>query len=238
MTLLDALFGSEAVAKAFSDEARMQRMLDFEAALARAEARVGVIPEGAARAIAAECHASKLDFGGIALAAADAGNLAIPLVAQLTGLVKKSDPDAARYVHWGATSQDVIDTGLMLQVRDALAPMIDDIDRLCELLAGLADRHRTTPMVARTWLQHAVPTVFGFKVAGWLDAIHRQRARFEAVRMHGLTLQFGGAAGTLAGTAAEVRRTGIAAARNLFDLEDDSAAAIAAAPRPQPARPV
>jgi 3-carboxy-cis,cis-muconate cycloisomerase len=198
MSLMDALFGSGAVTKAFSDEACLQRMLDFEAALARAAARVAVIPEGAARAIAAECYASKFDFAEIARASADAGNLAIPLVAQLTSLVKASDPEAARYVHWGATSQDVIDTGLMLQVRDALAPMMDSIDRLCELLAGLADRHRATPMVARTWLQHAVPTVFGFKVAGWLDAMHRHRMRFEAVRTHGLTLQFGGAAGTLA----------------------------------------
>jgi len=198
MSLLDALFGSAAVAKAFSDEARLQRMLDFEAALARAEARVGVVPEGATRAIEAECQVSKLDFAGIAHAAADAGNLAIPLVAQLTELVKRSDPEAARYVHWGATSQDVIDTGLMLQVRDALVPMMDRIDRLCELLAGLADRHRATPMVARTWLQHAVPTLFGFKVAGWLDAMHRHRMRFETIRAHGLTLQFGGAAGTLA----------------------------------------
>jgi 3-carboxy-cis,cis-muconate cycloisomerase len=198
MTLLDALFGSEAVAKAFSDNACLQRMLDFEAALARAEARVGVIPEGAARAIAEQCQASKLNFADLGRVAAEAGNLAIPLVAQLTAVVKATDPEAARYVHWGATSQDVIDTGLVLQVREALTQMMESIDRLCELLAGLADRYRDTPMVARTWMQHAVPTVFGFKVAGWLDVMHRHRSRIEALRTHGLTLQFGGAAGTLA----------------------------------------
>jgi 3-carboxy-cis,cis-muconate cycloisomerase len=198
MTLLDSLFRSESVGRIFSDDTRLQRMLDFEAALARAEARMGVIPEAAARTIAAQCRVEKIDFADLARAAADAGNLAIPLVQQLTALVKNVSPEAAHYVHWGATSQDVIDTGLMLQVRDALSSMQASVDRLCDLLATLADRHRKTPMVARTWMQHAVPSVFGFKVAGWLDAMLRNRLRLDALSREGLALQFGGAAGTLA----------------------------------------
>jgi 3-carboxy-cis,cis-muconate cycloisomerase len=198
MTLLDELFGSESASRVFADKTRVQRMLDFEAALARSEARVGVIPESAAQAIAAQCLAENVDFTALAHDAADAGNLAIPLVKQLTHLVKSRAPDASRYVHWGATSQDVIDTGSMLQVRDALVSISAGVDRLCDLLAELADRHRATPMVARTWMQHAIPTVFGFKVGGWLDAMLRHRLRLEALRSNGLALQFGGAAGTLA----------------------------------------
>jgi 3-carboxy-cis,cis-muconate cycloisomerase len=198
MTLLDKLFGSESIHQAFSDEATVQRMLDFEAALARAEASLGVIPATAATAIEARCKASKINFASLSQNAAEAGNLAIPLVKQLTDLVQKSAPGAARYVHWGATSQDVIDTGFMLQARDALSSMLRDADRLCEALAQLTERHRATPMVARTWMQHAIPTVFGFKVAGWLDSVHRSRARIEALQEQSIVLQFGGAAGTLA----------------------------------------
>src|SRR5580704_1065429 len=198
MTLLDGLFGSDALATAFSDHARVQCMLDFEAALARAEARVGVIPEAAAQAIAAHCLAENINFAELAQAAGEAGNLAIPLVKQLTALVKRDSPEAARYIHWGATSQDAIDTGLMLQAQEGLKSIAAGTDQLCELLAELADRHRATPMVARTWMQHAIPTVFGFKVAGWLDAMHRHRRRLQALTKGGLALQFGGAAGTLA----------------------------------------
>jgi 3-carboxy-cis,cis-muconate cycloisomerase len=198
MTLLDGLFGSDALATAFSDHARVQCMLDFESALARAEARVGVIPEAAAQAIAAHCLAENINFAELAQAAGEAGNLAIPLVKQLTALVKRDSPEAARYIHWGATSQDAIDTGLMLQAREGLKSIAGGTDQLCELLAELADRHRATPMVARTWMQHAIPTVFGFKVAGWLDAMHRHRRRLQALTKGGLALQFGGAAGTLA----------------------------------------
>jgi 3-carboxy-cis,cis-muconate cycloisomerase len=198
MTLLDTLFGSELVRKAFSDKARVQRMLDFEAALARAEARAGVIPEAVTKSITEQCQSDYIDFAELSRAAADAGNLAIPLVAQLTDLVKNNVPEAARYVHWGATSQDVIDTSLMLQVRDALVPISANMDHLCDLLAELADRHRATPMVARTWMQHAVPSLFGLKVAGWLDAMHRHRERLQVLRGRTLMLQFGGAAGTLA----------------------------------------
>jgi 3-carboxy-cis,cis-muconate cycloisomerase len=198
MNLLDSLFGSEAVGKIFSDENRLQCMLDFEASLASAEARLGIIPQAAASAIASECRTEKLDISELGHAATEAGNLAIPLVQQLTQLVRSAVPDAAKYVHWGATSQDVIDTGSMLQVREGMASILTTVDRLCDLLAVLAERHRSTPMVARTWMQQAIPTVFGFKVAGWLDAMQRHRERIDGLKRNGLALQFGGAAGTLA----------------------------------------
>jgi 3-carboxy-cis,cis-muconate cycloisomerase len=198
MNLLDPLFGSEAVDKIFADSARLQRMLDFEAALARAEARVDVIPRTAAIAIANKCRADLFDQASLADAAANAGNLAIPMVKQLTDLVGRDDKEALRYVHWGATSQDAIDTGLVLQLRDAFDKISADLTRLCDLLARVAEAHRATPVAARTWMQQAVPTVFGLKAAGWLDAMARHRARFRELRGRVLVLQFGGAAGTLA----------------------------------------
>jgi 3-carboxy-cis,cis-muconate cycloisomerase len=198
MNLLDPLFGSEAIDKIFADSSRLQRMLDFEAALARAEARVDVIPRTAATAIANKCRADLFDLAALAHAAANAGNLAIPMVQQLTDLVGRDDKEAMRYVHWGATSQDAIDTGLVLQLRDAFDGIAADVNRLCDLLAQLAGAHRATPVAARTWMQQAVPMVFGLKAAGWLDAMTRHRTRLQEVRGRVLALQFGGAAGTLA----------------------------------------
>src|SRR5271170_6909592 len=131
MTLLDPLFGSAAMGEAFSDAARIQRMLDFEAALARAEARCGVIPAGAAPAIASKCKAELIDVHALATATAAALNPAIPLVKQLTALVAKDDAEAARFVHWGATSQDANDTGLVLQIRQALDILESDLAALC-----------------------------------------------------------------------------------------------------------
>jgi 3-carboxy-cis,cis-muconate cycloisomerase len=173
-------------------------MLDVEAALAAAEAEVGVIPAAAAPAIAAHCRAEFIDLDGFAEAAAGAGNLLIPLVKRLTARVAAHDADAARYVHWGATSQDIIDTAMVLQLRAALAPIERDLQRLSEGLAALAAAHRATPAIGRTWLQHALPITFGLKAAGWLDAVERHRTRLIELRPRLLVLQFGGAAGTLA----------------------------------------
>jgi 3-carboxy-cis,cis-muconate cycloisomerase len=198
MTLFDPMFGSEVVDRIFSDSTRLQRMLDFEAALARAEAKVGVIPAAAATAIARKCDSALFDLGSLATAAIDAGNLAIPMVKQLTDLLYREDQEAARYVHWGATSQDAIDTGLVLQLRDAIEAISVNLTQLCALLEKLAADHRATPVAARTWLQQAVPTVFGLKVAGWLDAMTRHCSRLQELRARVFVLQFGGAAGTLA----------------------------------------
>jgi 3-carboxy-cis,cis-muconate cycloisomerase len=198
MQLLDQLFRFEDVENELSDRACLQGMLDFEAGLARAEARVGIIPSPAAGSIAAKCKAELFDVAELARGAKLAGNVAIPLVKKLTDLIALGDKDAARYVHWGATSQDAIDTGLVLQLRHALKFIGADLDRLAAALAVLATKHRSTIIVGRTWMQQALPTTFGAKVAGWLDAIDRHRGRLRETRERALVLQFGGAVGTLA----------------------------------------
>jgi 3-carboxy-cis,cis-muconate cycloisomerase len=129
------------------------------------------------------------------------GNIAIPLVKALTALVAQSDKDAARYVHWGVTSQDAIDTGFVLQLRQALKLIGSDLDRLAGGLAELATKHRSTIVIGRTWIQQALPTTFGAKVAGWLDAVDRHRERLRETQGRVLVLQFGGAIGTLAALA-------------------------------------
>ena len=180
------------------DATTLQHMLDFEAALARAEAVVGVIPTEAVKAIETACQADRFDRGALADAATRSGNLAIPLVKALTAQVAKADPDAARYVHWGATSQDVIDSATMLGLRAAIDALLADCDRAIAGFAKLAEQHRNTAVVARTWLQHALPMPFGLKLAEYASALHRSRQRLARLRDEGLALQFGGAAGTLA----------------------------------------
>jgi 3-carboxy-cis,cis-muconate cycloisomerase len=196
--LLAPLLRWDDVAETFSDAARVQGMLDFEAALARAGAAAGVIPASAAASISSCCASARVDSAALARDAALAGNLAIPLVRQLTTLVREQDAEAARFVHWGATSQDAIDTGLVLQLRAAVAATLAELDRLADALAALAEAHRGTPIVGRTWMQHAVPTTFGMKAAGWLDAVMRQREAVAALGERALVLQLGGAVGTLA----------------------------------------
>jgi 3-carboxy-cis,cis-muconate cycloisomerase len=192
------MFSTDAMQAVFAPRATVQRMLDFEAALARAEAMHGVIPATAAQPIAQHCNATRIDLADLAEAAGTAGNLAIPLIRQLTRRVAQTDADAAKYVHWGATSQDVIDTGLVLQLSDALGLIDADLAQLSDTLAQLAHTHKHTVMVGRTWMQHALPITFGLKAAGWLDALLRHRQRLHELHARVLVLQFGGAAGTLA----------------------------------------
>ena len=196
MNLLDGLFRSEEVEKWLSDRTCLQAMLSFESALAKAEAHAGVIPKSAVQAISQQCKAPLFDLDALSRAAKSSGNTAIPVVKALTALVAKNNAEAAGYVHWGATSQDVIDTGLILQLCGALTCIAADIDKLAHALAELATEHRSTVMVGRTWMQHASPTTFGAKVAGWLDAIDRHRARLRETQARCLVLQFGGAVGT------------------------------------------
>jgi 3-carboxy-cis,cis-muconate cycloisomerase len=206
MALFDDLFYSSRMLTVFSDENRLQRMLDFESALASAEAACGLIPKSAATAIAAECRVEMLDLQALRTGAARTGTLALPLVRQLADAVKSQDAEAAKYVHWGATSQDVIDSGFMLQAREGLDLVESSINRLCAELATLAERHAGTIMAGRTWLQQAVPVTFGWKAAGWLDAMLRHRKRLREVRESAPTLQFGGAAGTLASLGKDGKR--------------------------------
>ena len=196
--LLAPMLSSAAMRAVCDDGACLQNMLDFEAALARAEVSAGIIPASAAGQIAAACRAEAFDLAALAEAATRSGNLAIPLVKALTAEVGKADAEAARYVHWGATSQDVIDTSTMLTLRAAIDALLADLDRGIAGFATLARRHRDTPAVARTWLQHALPMPFGLKLAEYAAALHRSRTRLRRLRRDGLALQFGGAAGTLA----------------------------------------
>ena len=192
------VFSNLAMQQVFSPENTIQRMLDFEAALAHALAAEAVIPATAPAVIKVACEAARIDPEALVTAARQAGNLAIPLVRQLTAEVAALDADAARYVHWGATSQDVIDTGLVLQLCEAIDLIEVELAELADLLAGLVHRHRETAMIGRTWMQHALPITFGLKAAGWLDAVMRHQERLHALRKRIAVLQFGGAAGTLA----------------------------------------
>ena len=213
MELFDSLFRWGDVERELSSRACLQGMLNFEAALARAEARAGVIPFSAATAIAAQCKAEAFDAKALAQDAALAGNLAIPLLKALTARVAHENQEAARYVHWGATSQDVVDTGLVLQLRLALKSIGTDLAQLALGLAELATKHRSTVMVGRTWMQQAVPTTFGAEVAGWLDAVNRHSERLRETERRALVLQFGGAVGTLGA----LNEHGAEVARNLAE---------------------
>lgn len=195
--LLSPVRAASAVEAATGDTAFLQAMLDAEAALARAQAALGVVPASAAAAVAAAADASAFDLPGLAARARAGGNPVIPLVADLTAAVAARDPEAARYVHLGATSQDILDTAAMLVAHRALAPVLADLDRTAATLARLAAEHRDVPMPGRTLTQHAVPTTVGLKVAGWHRLVRDARDRLRAVRQS-LPAQLGGAAGTLA----------------------------------------
>lgn len=196
--LFDAYFTARDMREVFCDQGRVQAMLDFEAGLARAEARVGLIPSSAVAPIAAACDAGLYDFAALGEAIATAGNSAIPLVKALGKQIASSDAEAERYVHLGATSQDVMDSGLVLQLRQALALIEDQLAQLADSLAAQAQRFATTPLAGRTWLQHATPVTLGMKIAGWLGAVTRSRQRLQQLKPRLLVLQFGGASGTLA----------------------------------------
>jgi 3-carboxy-cis,cis-muconate cycloisomerase len=188
-------------------------MLDFESALARAEAAAGIIPAAAAEAITSCCKAELFDLCAIADEAAQSGNLAIPIVKQLTSQVHRTAAEYVGFVHWGATSQDAIDTGTVLQLRQECKVLDDLLRRTCERLAALCDEYRDVPMAGRTWVQHAVPVTFGLVVAGWLDAMMRHRHRLAELTPRIVVLQFGGAAGTLA----SLGQRGLEVSRRLAD---------------------
>src|SRR5713226_1992408 len=191
----DALFSTPPMSAAFSPRAHVRGMLRFEAALARAEARAGIIPQEAATVITANCREELFDVAALYREAAVAGTPAIPLVLMLTARVAG---DAQKYVHWGATSQDAIDTALMLQMRDGIDLLISGLLEVCSACAALAEQHRRTPMAGRTLLQQALPITFGLKAARWLALATRQVRALREHRGRSLAVQLGGAAGTLA----------------------------------------
>ncbi|KPY09565.1 3-carboxy-cis,cis-muconate cycloisomerase [Pseudomonas savastanoi] len=196
--LFDAYFMQPEMREIFSDEGRVQCMLDFEAALARAQARVGLIPPEVVADIELSCDARLFDFDALAIAIGSAGNSAIPLVKALGKQIAARSAEAERYVHMGATSQDVMDSGLILQLRRAIVLLERDLTLLADAMAEQAQRHAGTPLAGRTWLQQATPVTLGMKIAGWLGAVTRHRQRLNEIKPRLLCLQFGGASGSLA----------------------------------------
>jgi 3-carboxy-cis,cis-muconate cycloisomerase len=198
-TALDSLifrdiFGTAAMRRVFSDENRVQRYLDIEAALARAQARLGIIPKEAAEEIVRHCQADAYDFELLKKQTERIGYPVLPVVQQL---VKKCRDGLGEWCHWGATTQDITDTATVLQIREALELVEGELQAIAAALAGLAKRYRDTPMAGRSNLQQAVPITFGFKAATLLAGIERHRQRLKELRPRVLVGEFGGAAGTL-----------------------------------------
>lgn len=196
--LIESLATTEALADLFSDESLLQAMLDFEVALARAEARAAIVPKAAADVIRRVAKAKNFNPNVIARETLRAGTPGIPLSRALTARVGAANAKAARFVHWGATSQDVADTALILLLKKSQPILAADLTRLEAALRHLSDEHENTVMLGRTLLQAAPPITFGLKAAGWLGAIRRSRRRLDTAFAEVLVLQFGGASGTLA----------------------------------------
>jgi len=198
-TVIDSLlfrdaFGTPRMREIFSDHSLVSRYIDVEVALARAQARCGVIPAEAADAIARHSRLDRIDFDHLRTETGIVGYPILPLVHQLVAMCGES----GRYVHWGATTQDIMDTASVLQIREALAVVDDDLRSLRRILSALAHKHRDTPMAGRTHLQHALPVTFGYKVAIWLAMFDRHQVRLAELKKRVLLVEFAGAAGTLA----------------------------------------
>ncbi|MGX1912611.1 class-II fumarase/aspartase family protein [Streptomyces phaeochromogenes] len=195
--LLAPTWAGTPAAAEVTDEAWLQAMLDAEVALARAQYAVGLTPAAAVRAIASVARADRLDLVALAHAARAAANPVVALVTAFTEVVAAEDAAAAEYVHRGSTSQDILDSAAMLVARRVLGLIAADLERTGAALAALADTHRHTVLAGRTLAQHAVPTTFGLKAAGWLQLVGDALVRVRAVAS-ALPAQLGGAAGTLA----------------------------------------
>ena len=198
-TVIDSIlyrdaFGTAAMRAIFSDRALIQRYVDVEIALAKAEAQTGVIPKEAAETIAREAQLERLDFDRMRHETDTVGYPILPLVHQLAAMCG----EAGRYVHWGATTQDIMDTAVSLQVRSALDLVEAEVRELRAILADLARKHRDTPMAGRTHLQQALPVTFGYKAAIWLAMFDRHQQRLAELRPRVTLVEFAGAAGTLA----------------------------------------
>ena len=189
------VFSTAPMRSVFSDANRVQKYLDFEAALARAQARLGIIPPAAAEEIVRHCHAGEVDFVRLKQDTERIGYPVLPVVQQLVALCRDGHGE---WCHWGATTQDVTDSATVLQIREALALVEADIDAIADALGSLARRYRDTPMAGRSNLQQAVPITFGYKMATVLAAFGRHKQRLKELRARVLVGELGGAAGTLA----------------------------------------
>lgn len=199
--LYASLFYQADMTEIFSDHALLKYMIQAEVALAKAQAQVGVIPGSAAAIIADVANTQgiqSIDFENLAIATGLAGNIAIPFVKQFTAAVKAVDEDASRYVHWGATSQDILDTACILQARDALDVVEFQLRHAYAVSLELAEKYRAEVMIGRTWLQQALPITFGHKAARWASSFKRDLDRLEQMKARVLTAQLGGAVGSLA----------------------------------------
>lgn len=218
LPLLD-IFGDAEMATIFSADALVAAWLEVERALAEVQASLGLIPSSAAAAIAREASAD----GAVAWAAirADARTVGYPILPLIQRLAERSSPEVGAYLHWGATTQDIMDTGLVLQVRDGLDLIAAHLDHLGGAIATRAVEHRRTVMPARTHAQQAVPTTFGAKLAVWLDELRRHRDRLSAARERVLVVQLFGAGGTAAALGPQSRavRTGLARVLGLGDID-------------------
>ena len=194
------LYGSDGMRAVLDEDVLFQRMLDVEAALARVQARLGIIPEDAARAITAAARLEALDTAELARSVRRVG---YPVVGVVAGLSRAAGAEAGRWTHWGATTQDVMDTTIVLQLREALALIRTDLLATTRALIAQAERHRRTAMAGRTHLQHALPTTFGLKCATWLLPLSAHLQRLDQLGPRALRVQFGGAAGTLASLGAQ-----------------------------------
>ena len=193
-TIFGPLFGDEAINGLFSDQAYVRALVDVEIALARAEAFVGVIPATAAEQIAA-VTGDKIDVAALTKGTLRSG---FPIIALVQELRKQVSADAAPYIHWGATTQDIMDTASVLQLRGAIQIFGKRIREIAGHLAALAEKHRSTVLAGRTHSQQALPITFGLKAAGWLAPLLRHVERLAEIEPRLLVVQFGGAAGTLA----------------------------------------
>ena len=189
------IFSTDAMRKVWSDENRTQKYLDIEAALARVQGRLGIIPAEAAAEIVRNCRLDRIDMEKLRIKTERIG---YPVLGVVSQLVELCDDKLGEFCHWGATTQDITDTATVLQIREALDIVAADLKDISAALADLARRHRDTPMVGRSNLQQAVPVTFGYKMAGLLAAIERHRARLLELRPRVLVGEFAGAAGTLA----------------------------------------
>ncbi|HET9141506.1 3-carboxy-cis,cis-muconate cycloisomerase [Actinophytocola sp.] len=196
--LLNPVWAGVEAAAGLGDAAWLAAMLEVEVALARAQARLGVVPAAAAATIASLAQAERFDLAALAVEARGAANPVVAVVRALTEQVAAVDPDAAEYVHRGGTSQDILDSAAMLLTARVLDAVDADLVRAAVALARLTAQHASTPMAGRTLTQHAVPITFGLKTAGWLMLVHDALARVRTLRRTGLPAQLGGAAGTLA----------------------------------------
>jgi len=210
--LFGALHGTPEMQRIFSVRERLRAMIDVEVALARVEGRLGIIPATAAAAIAATASVDGLDIDAIIAGTQNVGYPIVPLTKQLGTL---AGSEAAGYVHWGATTQDILDTALVLGMRDGLALLERDLLAIIAALAQSARTYRDDVMAGRTHLQHALPITFGYKCAVWLDALIDALDRLRAARSRALRAQFGGAAGTLASLGDRGREVTVALASDL-----------------------